>query len=272
VTIASGPWAAQVFHLKNARADRDHLAAHPLGGAHVVGRILNKVNGSCGPESPTHLADPFAKNIHPQLTFIREAAKLEIFRQPRRFQLRPAKSIPDCPSTLLTAFRTPQHVRYLADSRQHVRPKPFGLLLSITPNRLERGPQDPGIGLAVIGDAVNRSFHALDIQQRPVQRIPVCPVRRTQQRSVNIEQIRVRSRFESPPNSPSRRTSEARDLTPKTQHLGPDPIPASLSQYSAPAPSFRRNQSPQHTTARPRSPPQTAPAYCSETSPPPALS
>jgi hypothetical protein len=63
---------------------------HPLGGTHVVGCIPNKANRSRVPESATHLADPLAKNIHPQLTIIREAAELEIFRQRRRFQLEPA--------------------------------------------------------------------------------------------------------------------------------------------------------------------------------------
>src|SRR6267143_3526284 len=86
----------------------------------------------------------------------------------------------------------------------------LGLLGCISPNQFERlrhsvvnhagrdsgalqcRPQYPKIGLAMVGEPVNRGPDSVDVEHGTIERIPMSPILRKQERSVNVEQVSVR--------------------------------------------------------------------------------
>jgi hypothetical protein len=106
----------QVLHFEDARAHCDDAATHTLGRAHIVRRISHKANRGFRPQSSANLANAFSENVDPQLALIREAAKLEILRQPRCFQLEPANRFQVTRRNSQQLSRFPQQIQYLANS------------------------------------------------------------------------------------------------------------------------------------------------------------
>src|SRR5580765_1279858 len=83
----------QVLNLKNASPDGDDAAACTLGRADVLGRISDKTNLGCGPQTLCDFLHSFAEDVDAQFALVGEASELEIVVELGGFQLQPCHDL-----------------------------------------------------------------------------------------------------------------------------------------------------------------------------------
>ena len=202
--------ACQIFRFEDPGAYGNNLAANALRRAHIFRGITHKTDRRACAQPSSHLADTFPENFYSQLALVGKAAKLEVVCQPGRLQFEPGHGfqVPRTDSQKLPIGA--QRIQNVADPRQHVWPETIRLFAGVLPHdfkrsrhlsindfirdpgALQRRPQNPRIGFPVIGNPIDRGFNAINFEQRPMQCIPVRPIRTQHQRPVNIKQVRIR--------------------------------------------------------------------------------